>query len=570
MRPCWKAGTSISCAVVPVELRVRMTKPSYADGVKSFQWSEALADLGWNGHDDVDLAYTILDRHVSAESKSRTAIHWLGKDGSERRVSFDELSSESKRIANLLRRHGLQRGDRVAGVLPRTPEAIAIIIACLRAGAVYVPIFSGFSAEAVGYRLSHSSARFVFVGGAYRHLVGSDHAVKVISLDGGEPGDIDYANAVAAESESFEAIKVARTAPAFIIYTSGSTGRPKGCVIAANILAAMWPYVRYSLDLRPATDVFWPSGDPSWGYGLCCYLPALAAGASVISVESNASAAVCLEVIKKYGVTNFATNPTVLRSLMAQGESISTVGAQRARNLVLRRAVERRGCHVLPACLELHTDGSLRRHRIWIADRQPQCSRDGGEAGLDGIALTGPDDVDRRQRWRRSAARNGWIHRPTHKPTTVSIGCAIGTTTTQPRRCRRDNGPALATSPGATTTAIFGSKAGLTTSSRAPAIASAHSKSRAPCCGTRRSLRLPWSAYQTQRRGEAIKAFVVLRNSPADVEALSAELVQLAKSVCGRHQYPHVIEFVAQLPKTQTGKIQRFLLRSSSQPGIKS
>ena len=210
--------------------------------------------------------------------------------------------------------------------MPRTPEAIAIIIACLRAGAVYVPIFSGFSSEAVSYRLSHSSARFVFVGGAYRHLVGSDHAVKVISLDGGEPGDIDYANAVAAESDSFEAIKVARTAPAFIIYTSGSTGRPKGCVIAANILAAMWPYVRYSLDLRPATDVFWPSGDPSWGYGLCCYLPALAAGASVISVESNASAAVCLEVIKKYGVTNFATNPTVLRSLMAQGESISTVG----------------------------------------------------------------------------------------------------------------------------------------------------------------------------------------------------------------------------------------------------
>ena len=310
----------------PVELRIRMTKPSYADGVKSFQWSEALADLGWNGQEDVDLAYTILDRHVAAESPSRTAIHWLGKDGAERRVSFDELSVESKRIANLLRRHGLKHGDRVAGVLPRTPEAIAIIIACLRAGAVYVPIFSGFSSEAVSYRLSHSSARFAFVGGAYRHLVGSDHAVKVISLDGGEPGDIDYANAVAAESDSFEAIKVARTDPAFIIYTSGSTGRPKGCVIAANILAAMWPYVRYSLDLRPATDVFWPSGDPSWGYGLCCYLPALAAGASVISVESNASAAVCLEVIKKYGVTNFATNPTVLRSLMAQGESISTVG----------------------------------------------------------------------------------------------------------------------------------------------------------------------------------------------------------------------------------------------------
>lgn len=68
-------------------------------------------------------------------------------------------------------------------------------------------------------------------------------------------------------------------------------------------------------------------------------------------------------------------------------------------------------------------------------------------------------------------------------------------------------------------------------------------------------------------RGEAIKAFVVLRAPPHDAEALSSELVQLAKSVCGRHQYPHLIEFVANLPKTQTGKIQRFLLRSSGSTG---
>ena len=546
-----------------------MTKPSYADGVKSFQWSEALADLGWNGHDDVDLAHTILDRHVAADLPSRTAIHWLGKDGAERLVSFYDLSVESKRIANLLRRLGLQRGDRVAGVLPRTPEAIAIIIACLRAGAIYVPIFSGFSAEAVSYRLSHSSARFVFVGGAYRHLVGSDHAVKVISLGGGEPGDIDYAHAVAAESDWFEAVKVARTAPAFIIYTSGSTGRPKGCVIAANILAAMWPYVRFSLDLRPATDVFWPSGDPSWGYGLCCYLPALAAGASVISVESNASAAVCLEVIKTYGVTNFATNPTVLRSLMAQGETISTVGA----------SVRAISCCGEPLngevvtffqrvwnCTPMDHFGAtefglpIGNHNALAMAVKP------GSMGLpspgQAMSIVDGDGAEVlpgavgfiAQRTNRNSLY--WLRYWNDDDATKALSKGQWICTGD--FARRDN-DGYFWFEGRSDDIIKSSGYRIGPFEIESALLRHPEVIEAAVVGV-----------PDQRRGEAIKAFVVLRNSPVDVEALSAELVQLAKSVCGRHQYPHVIEFVGQLPKTQTGKIQRFLLRSSSQPGIKS
>ena len=68
-------------------------------------------------------------------------------------------------------------------------------------------------------------------------------------------------------------------------------------MVAANILVAMWPYARYGLDLRPDTDVFWPTGDPSWGYGLCCYLPALAMGAPVLCVETNATPEVCRDII---------------------------------------------------------------------------------------------------------------------------------------------------------------------------------------------------------------------------------------------------------------------------------
>ena len=304
-----------------------MIKPDYQTVCRNFDWSHALADLGWLESKEVDLAWTLVDRHVAAGLGERTAIHWVGADGGERRISFAELASESKQVANLIRGLDISAGDRIAGVLPRVPQTLAIIIGCLRAGVIYVPIFGGFSPEAVAYRFNHSGARAVFVGAEYRALIPNQANIRVISLGAGESGDIEYSKAVATESDAVEPLKVSREQPAFIIYTSGSTGQPKGCVIAANILAAMWPYARFGLDLRPDSDVFWPTGDPSWGYGLCCYLPALAAGAKVISVEQNASPDVCLEVVSRFEVTNFATSPTVLRGLMARGSAIAQSGA---------------------------------------------------------------------------------------------------------------------------------------------------------------------------------------------------------------------------------------------------
>src|SRR5262249_40107010 len=173
--------------------------------------------------------------------------------------------------------------------------------------------------------------RAVCVSRGYRHLVLARGGMAVISV--GDPtvsprdADIDYASALAGETDVCEPELHARDEAAAIIYTSGSTGQPKGCIIAANILTAMWPYVHYGLDLRPDGDVFWPTGDPSWGYGLCCYLPALAMGASVLCVEPNATPEVCLAIISKYRVSNLATTPTVLRSLMAQGDAVRAAGS---------------------------------------------------------------------------------------------------------------------------------------------------------------------------------------------------------------------------------------------------
>src|SRR5215467_8105600 len=104
--------------------------------------------------------------------------------------------------------------------------------------------------------------------------------------------------------------------PAVILYISGSTGPPKGVQIAANFLAAVHPWMVYGVDLEPA-DIFWPTGDPGWGYGLICYMLALAMGVPVTCHEAAPLPEYALQHLSEGGVTNLATTPTLLRGIFA-------------------------------------------------------------------------------------------------------------------------------------------------------------------------------------------------------------------------------------------------------------
>ncbi len=116
-------------------------KPSYREAVDTFDWNGVRAALGWPDAGDVSLATTIVDRHVAREAP---ALIWIGKDGSEARISYRELSEASSRFANALRRQGVKPGDRIAGLMPRRVEALIAVIGTLKAGAVYVPMFTAF------------------------------------------------------------------------------------------------------------------------------------------------------------------------------------------------------------------------------------------------------------------------------------------------------------------------------------------------------------------------------------------------------------------------------------------
>ena len=257
--------------------------------------------------------------------RGRVALRWFGRDGGQRTLTYDDLSRESSRFANLLNSVGIGEGDRIMGILPRVPETIIAMLGAFKAGAVYLPVFTGFGAEAIAFRLTDSGARAIVTHHAFRDrlpdpIVGAETVITVAAADGAGlgPGDLAFAAAMADQADAYTPCQRPRDATAVILYTSGSTGQPKGVRIAGNYLAAVWPYLRYGLDLQPG-DVYWPTGDPGWGYGLICYMVAMAMGVPVISCERDPAVDFVLPFLVQERVTNLATVPTLLRGIMALG-----------------------------------------------------------------------------------------------------------------------------------------------------------------------------------------------------------------------------------------------------------
>ena len=539
-----------------------MRRESYNEAVSTFDWNDVRAALGWSARGKVSLATSILDRHVERDAP---ALIWIGKDGAARRIGYRELSEASSRFANLLQRFGLQPGDRVAGLMPRVPETLIAIIGTLKAGAIYVPVFTGFGPDAVRFRLDHSGVSFLVTHHEVRAKVSTTTDAKILCVSGtggsSPPSDLDFWQALDREPASFGAIHRDRDDVATLIYTSGSTGQPKGGAIAVNFLAAVWPYVMYGLDLEDG-DVFWPTGDPGWGYGFVCYLGALALGGTVVSVQSNPSPETCLSILRRYRVTNLATTPTLLRGLMSLDEQVvrsSPIGLRAISSCgepLNAKVVEffqtawkltpmdhfgatefalPIGNHnaldmeVKPGSMGLPSPG----YRMSIIDEAGH-ELPNGQIGLVGLA----SNADNRYWLRywddpqasRDLQRNGWI-----VTGDLARRDEDGYFWFEGRVGDMIKSAGYRIGPFEIESALL----------RHPAVAEAAVVGKADVL-----------------RGEIVKAWIVLRPGFQAGDALSEEIAQMVKTNLGSHQYPREIEFVAALPKTETGKIQRFMLRA--------
>jgi acetyl-CoA synthetase len=537
------------------------SKPTHAEACAGFSWAPSFQALGWRPDGPVNLAETIVDRHARS---GRLAFRWFGKAGAERSYTFAELGELVSRFAGFLHARGLRPGDRVAGFLPRIPETLVAMLGTWKAGGVYVPIFTGFGPDAIGFRMLHSGARVLCTQWEYRERVPAlPSGVAAVTVAGPErlpAGDVDFAAALAAQPGTFPAVARGRDDPAVLLYTSGSTGPPKGVTIATNFPLAIHPYMTYAVDLRD-DDVFWPTGDPGWGYGLVCYMVALALGVAVVSHEAAMTPELALTRLRELDVTALATTPTLLRGIMALGEDAVRAGPVRIRSA--------------SSCGEpLNAEVVTFFRNVWGVTVMDQYGSSefglpvGNFNGVDmevrpgsmGLPLPGCEmavvDDD---------------GRPVAPGTVGHVGLRPSATGYYSVGYWDDPGRTAGTWRGGWMTigdlARRDADGYFWFEGRADDVIKSAGYRIGPFEVESAILEHPAVAEAAvvgkpdARRGQIVKAFVVLRPGRAAVPALADEIAALVKRRVGAHQYPREVEVVTELPKTETGKIQRFRLR---------
>jgi len=228
-----------------------------------------LSGITWGGEGVLNPAIICCDRHCGAD---RTALTWVGQDGASKVFTFEQLKDLSGRFANVLRRHGVGPNDRVAGLLPRTPELLITILGVWRVGGVYQPLFTAFGPRAIEHRLSTSGAKVVVTDAQNRakldDIVGT---AKIATVSGDcaveRPADIDFARELEASSPQFVPVARALSDPFLAMFTSGTSGPAKPLSVPIRAIAAFMGYMRDAAGLKLA-DPYWNIADPGWAYGL--------------------------------------------------------------------------------------------------------------------------------------------------------------------------------------------------------------------------------------------------------------------------------------------------------------
>jgi acetyl-CoA synthetase len=301
--------------------------------------------IRWFEDGVLNVSSNCIDRHLKTRG-DEVAIIWEGDDPADsKRITYRELHSAVCRMANVFKKHGVAKGDRVTLYMPMIPEAAYAMLASARIGAVHSVVFGGFSPESLAGRIQDCGSKLVItadeglrggkkvplkanVDAALEHCTGVD-TVLVVTRTGAATkmkSDRDYI--YEAEAASVEADcapePMGAEDPLFILYTSGSTGKPKG-VLHTTAGYLFWASYTHEMvfDYRPG-EVFWCTADVGWvtGHSYIVYGP-LANGATSLMFEgvpTYPDASRFWQVIDKHKVEIFYTAPTALRALMREGD----------------------------------------------------------------------------------------------------------------------------------------------------------------------------------------------------------------------------------------------------------
>ncbi|MBA8879097.1 AMP-binding protein [Phyllobacterium myrsinacearum] len=536
---------------------------SYRQAYESFDIGVETKFLNGSLENGLNACVECCDRHMGSHLP---ALFWEGQDGRSLTYTFEQLSALSAKFAHSLVELGVKPGDRVAGLLPRIPELLITILGTWRAGAVYQPLFTAFGSKAIEHRINESGAKIIVTDANNRpKLADVSHSARIVTvsaIDGGstEAGDIDFRTDLERQPSVFEPILRSGNDPFLMMFTSGTTGTAKALEVPLRAIMAFTGYMRHAIDLTPE-DNFWNIADPGWAYGLYYAVTGpLALGHSTLFYEGGFNVESLVRVIQKYDVTNLAGSPTAFRLVIAAGAD--TVAPIKGQLRVVSSAGEPLNPEVIRWFAEhldtvihdhygqtelgmvlcnhhalTHTvhEGSagfaVPGHRVVIVDEEDQEQPSG---------IPGNLAVDRTQSpllW-----FTGYRHRDT--PSLGDVYYITGDTA----ELNEDGSISFV---GRSDDVITSSGYRIGPFEVESALIEHPAVMEAAVIGK-----------PDPERTEIVKAFVVLHAAEFPTDELVEALKQHVRRRMSTHSYPREIEFIDALPKTPSGKIQRFILRN--------
>lgn len=516
----------------------------------------------------------LCDRHDPGAVAYRIVL----ADGSIETLTYGDLSEQSRRFAGALASLGVGKGDRVATLMAKGRDLLVTLLAIWRLGAVHVPLFTAFAPPAIALRLDGSKAKLVACDATQEHKLapGEDISAKptwqVVTTGQGGTGKLGFSDLMAANLPTAPAALLAPEDPLIHIYTSGTTGAPKGVIVPVRGLAAFQAYAEFGLGLE-SQDLFWNAADPGWAYGLYCgILACLTTGVPGVLVEAGFDAAATYDVMARLGVTNFTAAPTVYRSLCASGLPVPSGIALRCASSAgepLTPDINAWAGEALGVTVHDHFGqtemGMVINNHHHAGLRRPVRAGSMGHAMPGWSAQVLKEDRD-------ELAAVGEVGRVAMDLTSSPLAYFAGYHEQAGKSAEKfssdgqwyytgdvgfadEDGYFHFASRDDDLIMMAGYRIG---PFEVESVLSAH-----PHVVESAAIAVP-----DPIRGEVMECFVVLRGGVAGTDELASELQQWVKTRFAAHAYPRRVHFVAAMPKTPSGKVQRVVLKAQRREEI--
>ena len=569
----------------------------WGEYAKNFVWTKPWTKVmefdgahhKWFLNAKTNITLNALDRHLTPESRNRAAFIWLGEDGSERVVTYNQLYRTVCRFANGLKSVGVKKGDRVIIYMPLTVEGVVSMLACARIGAIHSVVYAGLGHTALRERIDDAGAKVIICGDVgYRR--GKTVPLKAIvdeAIDGHEGiekvivfnrantelrgREVDFNDLLKFPSEC-PAEEMDSEDPLFMLYTSGSTGKPKGVVhVHGGYMVGTTYHLHTYYDVGK-DDIFWCTSDIGWivGHSYIVYSN-LCGGVTTLFREGAIdypNPGIAWEIVERYGVTKMFTAPTAVRFFMRFGDEVPKKYDIRSLKFIACAGEPLNPEAWRWAQTNLCGDGRWG----YICDNWWQTELGGPAIGTPcthptrpgkaGISLPGseadvvdeegkpmPPNVGGRLVLKRPfphMMRTVWQNDERWVKEWKKIpGCYV----TGDMAVKDKDGYITVLGRADDVLNVAGHRIG--TAEVESALVSHPAVAEAAAIGIPDKL-----------KGEAIKAFVCLRAGHTQNEGLSATLIEHVRRELGPIATPAAIEFVPGLPKTRSGKILRRYLKA--------